>query len=247
MAKSEPVTLSVEKHGALRLKPLQDYRLFKHLHLVPVVFQEFYGLATEFPLVFVRNSETGEFIPVAMMGLSQGKNLYCQTAQWEPVVLPSSFTLTPFSVQQLAENDADTVIGIDEDSPLLSESEGERLFDDEGNRSQLLQQRIDRVIEVTKQSLQARAVCAQLAEQKLLVTKPLKLQDNPQTPRYEVEGVYLIDEDALDKLDDEAFRALRSRGMLPIIYSHLTSLQQIRRLARKQFRFDAAERASATA
>ena len=95
---SSPVPLSFEKHGKLRLNELRDFTQFATQHLVPVVFQEFYTLATEFPLVFVRNSESGDFVHVAMMGLTKNRNLYCQSPQWTPAYIPASFLLAPLSL-----------------------------------------------------------------------------------------------------------------------------------------------------
>ncbi|MBT8146507.1 MAG: SapC family protein, partial [Gammaproteobacteria bacterium] len=67
---AEPVLLNFEKHGKLLLSECRDFSQFKSQHLVPIVFQEFYPLATEFPLVFVRTSSSGDFVPTALMGLS---------------------------------------------------------------------------------------------------------------------------------------------------------------------------------
>ena len=73
--------LSFEKHGKLRLVEQTDFSDHREENLVPVVFQEFSALATEFPLVFVRNKKTGDFMPSALMGLDKGVNLYCQATR----------------------------------------------------------------------------------------------------------------------------------------------------------------------
>ena len=172
---AEPVLLSFEKHGGLRLSDCSDFTQFKSQHLVPVVFHELHALATEFPIVFVRNSETGDFVPVAMMGLSKGKNLYCQKPDWPSAFIPTSFTLIPLSVHQLGSGDDDAVIAIDEESPLLSDSVGAPLFQANGDFTNYLQTRINHVVTVTRQSLQAAALCRFLADEKLLKTRLLTL------------------------------------------------------------------------
>jgi hypothetical protein len=237
---SEPALLSPEKHGKLRVAELTDFTCFKSQHLVPVVFQEFYGLATEFPLVFVRNSTTADLVPVALMGLSKGKNLYCQTPQWTASFVPTSFTLAPFSIHRTKEGSDEAVIVIDEGSPLVSESQGEALYSDTGEQSDFLKKRIEHVVTITRQSLQAIEVCKLLADMKLLKSRPIKLQLGPNTPAYELDGVFMVDEEALEKLDDAQFNTLRKRGILPLIYSHLTSLQILTRLTRLQLESDAA-------
>jgi len=50
--------------------------------------------------------------------------------------------------------------------------------------------------------------------------------------------LYVIDEKKLDALSDDEFNELRSKGLLPIIYAHLSSMHQIARLAKKQINLD---------
>jgi len=235
---ADPVLLSFEKHGKLRLSDSRDFTQFKSQHLVPVVFQEFYSLAAELPLVFVRNSETGGFLPVAMMGLRKGSNLFCQNSSWQQPFLPSSFTLAPLSLHKLQSDTDDAVVAIDEESKLLSESVGESLFQSNGEFSNYLQKRIDQIVTVTKQSLQAVTLCQFLADKNLLKTGLLALQYDDSSPRYEVEGVYTIDEDMLEKIADEEYLELRRRGLISLIYSHLTSLSKFKRLLLLQNQVD---------
>jgi len=238
---SKPVLLNFEKHGTLRLSDSKDFTSHKAKNFVPVVFQEFYALATEFPLVFVRNKQTGDFVPGAMMGLNKGVNLYCQTSEWQPVFIPSTFMLAPLSVSRLEPSSDKADISIDEQSPLLSETVGELLYQSDGLATDYLKKRIDHAVKVTRQSIQAVELCRYLAEKRLLVSQSLKLQHTQNSPRYAVEGVFMIDEKALESLSNEEFQELRERGLLPLIYSHLTSLQQIGRLTRLQHEADLAE------
>jgi len=235
---AEPVLLNFEKHSNLRLSETRDFTQFKSQHLVPVVFHEFYMLATEFPLVFVRNSESGGFVPVAMMGLSKGTNLYCQTPVWSSAFIPTSFSLSPLSVHRLEPGSDEAVIALDEESSLLSESVGEPMFEAGGEYTKYLQARIDHVVNITKQSLQTMALCKYLVEKNLFKSGRLSLQFSDKSPRYEVEGVYTIDEEALNKLSDEEYLELRTRGLLPLMYSHLTSLHKFPGLLRLQDQFD---------
>jgi hypothetical protein len=235
---AEPVLLSFEKHGKLRLSDSSDFTQFKSQHLVPVVLQELYALATEFPIVFVRNGETGDFVPVAMMGLSKGKNLYCQKPSWPAAFTPTAFTLAPLSVKELGAGEDDFVMAIDEESPLLSDSVGAPLFEANGDLTEYLQTRIKHVVTVTRQSLQAAALCQFMVDKNLFHTRLLTLQRSENSPRYEVEGVYSIDEDVLEKLSDADYMELRGRGLISIIYSHLTSLHQFERLLRLQNQAD---------
>ena len=230
--------LTYEKHGRLGLIEQRDFSGHREENFVPVVFQEFSAMATEFPLVFVRNKKTGDFMPSALMGLDQATNLYCQTPAWQPTFIPTSFTLEPFAVTQLGSSVEDSEIAIDEHSPLLSETTGEKLYLENGLATEYLKAKVENVVKITEQSLQAVEICRYLAEKKLLVSRTLKLQYSEESRKYEIEGIFVIDEQTIKNLPDEEFRELRDRGLLAMIYAHLVSLQQIHRLSRLQDQLD---------
>jgi hypothetical protein len=147
-------------------------------------------------------------------------------------------------VKELGAGEDDFVMAIDEDSPLLSDSEGTPLFDANGDLTEHLQTRIKHVVTITRQSLQASALCKFMMDKNLFQTRRLTLQFSENSPRYELEGVYSIDEDVIEKLSDEDYLELRRRGLISIIYSHLTSLHQFERLLRLQNESDKEEAGS---
>jgi hypothetical protein len=224
----EPTALNFEKHGKLRLSNCKDFTQHKSQYLVPVV----------------RNSNSGDFVPAALMGLRKGVNLFCQTPEWPATFIPSTFMLPPFSALRVQADTDEAVIAIDEESDLLSTSVGELMFDADGKYTPYLQKRIDQVIEVTRHSLQSLNLINYIAKMNLLKTGTLTLQFNA-SAKYELEGVYTIDEEAVQKLNDEEYLELRKRGLLPMIYSHLTSLHQLTRIIRLQQKLDQDEDSAA--
>lgn len=229
-----PEALDYEKHGKLRLQEPADFTAFADQHLIPVVAQEFYGLACDFPLIFVKNSETGDFVPAALMGLKQGVNLFCRNVPWQSSFVPSHFHTGPLLVTHLEPDSDDAKIGLNRGNPRFSESEGEPLFLPTGEHSDFLKNKIEQIVLITRQTLQTRAICKLLASKRLFMSRSLKLQATADSPRYELDGVYMVDEERLAKLDDTEFLELRRHGLLPMLYAHLTSLQQLGTLARKQ-------------
>ncbi|HBF45668.1 MAG TPA: multidrug transporter, partial [Shewanella frigidimarina] len=63
--------LEQTKHGDLKLTP-SDFSHVAEQHIVPVTLHEINRAATEYPIVFVKNSDTNEFQSVAMLGLKPG-------------------------------------------------------------------------------------------------------------------------------------------------------------------------------
>ena len=237
---STPIPLQNDKHAKLKVSPSADFTRFKERHLIPIITQDFFSLACEFPLVFVKNNETDEFVPVAVMGLREGHNLYCQTDQWQGLVIPASFNNAPFGIARVDPEGEQYAVMVEEDSPLLSEEKGEPLFKEDGERTEYFDKRVEAMVNVAQQTLNTQAISKLLAEKELFMTQQLQLRHRPDAPSYNIDGIYTVNEEALNGLSDEDYLDLRTRGLLGMIYAHLTSLQQFRRISKLQFDTDKA-------
>jgi hypothetical protein len=237
MSKITPLNSQV--HSQTKVSSSTDYSRFKSQHLIPIVAQDFAQMATEFPIVFVKNSETGQFLPVAMMGIKNGINLYCQDKSWPAAVIPLGFNNAPLSlVKKNAESD-DVIVCIDEESDLVGTESGEALFDVEGAQTDYLQRRSQGLLKVAEFTQQIQAISQFLAEKSLLVSRQLTVKLESEDEPFTINGVYLIDEKVLNELSTDEFELLRKQGLLTLIYAHLTSLQQITRLTIKHNQFTA--------
>lgn len=223
----------VTAHGKLKITQNKDYSRFKNQQLVPVVLQEFTSLATEFPIVFVKNSETGQFVATALMGIKKEQNLFCQTKKWTSPVTPLSFSNAPFSLAQDPNQNDKVILCINEDSKLISTKSGEALFQQNGDQTEFLKQRTKTLIKSVESSQQTQAIIQKFSELGLFTPRQLTVNIGKNKEPHHIEGVYLIDEDVLNKLSDEDFTFIRSKGLLPIIYAHLISIHQIGRLVQK--------------
>jgi hypothetical protein len=232
--------LASDKHATLKVIESGDYSRYREQNLIPIVTKDFFSLTAEFPLVFVTRDRPDEFLPVAIMGLRKGQNLYCQTEQWPAQVVPVSFGNPPFAIARADSEGDQYVVLVDEDSPLLTESEGNAIFNEDGNRTDYMEKRVDALIDTTQQAVQTQNICKQFQDMNLLITHQVQLQHRPDAIRYNIEGIYIIDEKALNELPDEDFLALRKQGLLALIYAHLSSLQQLRRISQLQYEADLA-------
>jgi hypothetical protein len=203
-----------------------------------VVIQEFIQLATEFPIVFVKNSESGQFLPVAMMGVKANTNLYCQNENWPANVIPKIFHQAPFSLMFNESTPNEVHIAINEQSPLLSAEKGETLFNEQGEQSELLQNRSKNLVAMAEFTQQTKMFTELLLEKKLLTQRQLTVKLNSEKQPLNIDGIYLIDESVLNNFTQTEFEEIRAKGLLPLIYAHLTSIHQISRLTQKQNDFD---------
>ena len=116
-----------------------------------------------------------------------------------------------------------------EDSHLVSKTDGDLLFDDEGNETEYLTKRKSALGHYFESSHVTKAFIKQLSDKSLLSQQNLSLELNGE--KIAINGVYLVDEKALNSLADEDFLELRKKGYLGPIYNHLSSLHQLSRLA----------------
>lgn len=233
-----PVALQSDKHAKLKITESSDYARYKDQNLIPIITQDFFTLCAEFPVVFVKDGSGEQFVPVAIMGLREGQNLYCQTEEWKAQVVPVRFNNAPFSIVRVDQEGDQLAVLIDEESPMLSETEGTSLFKEDGSRSEYLEQKIESLVNVAQQTVQTESICKMFKEKDLLATQQLQLQHREDAQRYNIDGVYTIDEQKLNALSDEEFLELRKQGIIPLIYAHLSSLQQMRRISEMQYYAD---------
>ena len=242
---ASPVALQNDKHRNLKITESGDYARYKNQHLIPIISQDFFTLCAEFPVVFVKDGSGEQFVPVAMMGLREGHNLYCQTEEWKAQVVPVRFNNAPFSMVRVDAKGDQLAVLVDEDSPMLSETEGTPLFKEDGTKSEYLEQKMERLLNIAEQTVQTEGICKIFKEKDLFATQQVQLQHRQDAPAYNIGGVYTIDEKKLNALSDEDYLDLRKKGIIPMIYAHLSSLQQLRRISEMQYNADKAAEASA--
>jgi len=237
MSKLSP--LSKFEHKTLKVADSTDYSRFKEQHVIPIVVQEFSSLSNEFPLVFINNSVTDVLTPVAMMGIKNGVNLYCQDSEWLSPVTPIGFANAPLSIVKQHKDSTEVMVYIDEESHLVSDESGNALFEADGNQTDYLVKRSQRLVEIDQFSQQTTAIMHFLASKNLFCSRPLKIKLNNESQQYAINGINIIDEEVLNNLSSQDFEELRTKGLLPLIYAHLNSLHQMARLTLKQNAFDA--------
>ncbi|MEM0514548.1 SapC family protein [Pseudoalteromonas sp. YIC-827] len=235
MAEQQVQPLHNEKHANTKIKHGLNIEFLKTQHLVPVVAHEFGRVANEFPLAFVKNNESGKFQAVALFGLEPGENLFIKDDQWQAAFAPLAVTRYPLGLVKHPEQEQYGVV-IDEASPLVSEEEGNALFEN-GEETEYLKRRKEALVSFIEFSGVTDAFTQYLADKELLTAQTLTVDIKGE--KKDITGIHLIDEKKLQELSDEDFLELRKRGYLAPIYSFLTSTHQVGRLARLKAERDA--------
>ena len=135
--------LNSNAHRDLRVVIKRGAKYGENTHLVPVVADELRSLVLEYPVILIKDKKSDRYSMCALLGFEQGENLFLDGEEWDAIYVPMHIRRQPFSLSYTAEKDgrpdpASLVIAIDMDSKRVQDEEGERLFDEDGNQSDLL-------------------------------------------------------------------------------------------------------------
>lgn len=225
-------TIVLEDQGKLRFRNQVDCNYAKDKHLLPLALVDFPAVAPDMPIAFAKNSETGQFQPVAVTGLQPGENLFVDKGNWIAGYVPQSLLVYPFTLIPNPQDAAQYLVGIDQNSKLLGDTEGELLMDAAGNDGEFFKERKQQLLNLHQANLQTKAFVEELVKRDLLVAQGITLRQGDKDQR--LNGLYLVDEKKLNNLSNEDFLELRRRGFIPYIYAHILSLHQFSRLAMRK-------------
>lgn len=228
------VALDKHKHKNTRVKHDKTLSIAKDQHLILLQAHEFINASTCYPIVFIKDTENGEFRSVAMLGLEPKENLFFDASGWSAYI-PAVLRNAPFALIPKPQDPDQYTVLIDMNSNLVSETEGEKLFDEAGIESDYLNNAKELMSTFVSQTPVTKAFIDHLTRKQLL--KPMSLSiniDNDPKGSYSLNGIYVVDNKALAELSDSDFLDLRKRGYLPAIYAHIVSISLVSKLAQQK-------------
>jgi hypothetical protein len=218
--------ISKERHTGKSWSRASTFSFTATTSRVPLGAREVPVAAMNMPLAFILGKE--EFILVGLLSFSPGRNLLLgPDGKLLTDYVPAVFRSYPFRLVKASGNKPGMVLCVDEASGLVMENGGEETFFDENGE---LSKPVLEIFESLKQAEQSRLVLqhgvSALAKAELIA--PWEIQAIEGGQEKAVTGIFTIDEEKLNKLDDDAFVALRKAHALPIAYSQLLSRANIR-------------------
>ena len=202
----------------------------RRVNAVPISYSEFGVACRDYPLAFITTDQGKTFIPVAVLGVAGGENLFLRDGRWDSsVYLPAYLRRHPFCMARVTLNaveQADRLICVEK--TFLSD-DGERMFDDAGAALPHWQP-IEKLLQEYEADLErGREMCAILADYALL--EPFTLQALPKEGGpMNLGGMHRIDERKLEFLNAAQHKNLIRKGIMGRIYAHLISLENFARL-----------------
>ena len=133
----KPVALNKVTHKDTKITPLGgDYSFARQTNSVLLAGIEFTEAAKEYPIVFAHAGES--IVPVALLGLRNEENLFVTAdASWDAKYIPAFVRRYPF-VLAAASDIQQQVVCIDESYTGFDAIDGEALFSEDGEPTELL-------------------------------------------------------------------------------------------------------------
>jgi SapC len=229
----QPVAVDSAQHRALHLAhPVRDWSVAADMNAVFVASVEFGDACCEYPLVFVdagKDESNGQQLvaPIAVLGLTDKQNLFAEGGQWRAVYLPALLRAYPFGIAR--QDEERVLVVVDRSYEGWSSSEGQALFDEQGQPSALLSGMREQLETIETEIQRTRMFGAVLVEEGLL--QPMRFDATlPDGKTMTVEGFLTVDEKKLAELPEAKIAHLHKNGILGLIHAHQISLRHMRRL-----------------
>lgn len=223
------VALHKEAHKDTKINQSKIMEKVKDQHFTTLIFHEFPQASQSFPIVFLKQPKTEEFVAVSMFGLEEGENLYFKDGKWDAQYVPAAIRRFPFTLVPDPKEEGKALICIRMDKDVVSEKEGQALYDGEGNETEYLTQTKNFLQDLAEKEEITRA-CIKFLDNKELI-QPINLTiTDPNGEEKNISGLHAVNEEKLNALTNDEFIELREKGLVGPIYSHMGSLNQVQRL-----------------
>jgi hypothetical protein len=227
---TELAAITPERHAKKVWKHVTDYAFAAERTVIPLVGAELSKVAPAMPAGFIKLDAGYQL--VAITSLQPGINLYvAPDGKWLGAYIPAALRAYPFQLAQ-QEGAGEFMLCIDEASGLVVEitEDGNAFFDDQDQPTQEVKDIVDFLAAFEASRTVTQGAVNALADAGLITPWEINLKQGEKV--VPVEGLFSVDEAALNKLDDEDFLAVRKAGGLGVAYAQLLSIGQLAVLER---------------
>lgn len=232
------VLLDNVTHKDLRVSKKYEKGFGFDFNVARVLPSELIPLQMEYPLFFIKNSESGQFETVALLGFSDDENLYLGGADWDASYVPLTMERQPFLIGFQEQDEAGVptqvpVVHIDLDHPSVNDSEGERVFLEHGGASPFLERMTSVLMTIYQGDEPSQSFSQLLVGLELIESLAVDIEFDDGS-RQGLAGLYTINEDKLRDLNANALDALHQKGHLQDIYMMLASMPNLEKLVKRK-------------
>ncbi|HEY9034988.1 MAG TPA: SapC family protein [Pseudomonadales bacterium] len=222
----KPVALNRNQHKQLGFKPYRRFGFAAQINSTPLAGVEFFEASRDYPILF-KPGAGDEFFALALLSLSNQHNSQLDDeGQWKNSYIPAFVRRYPFALT------GDGTVCFDEQADAFAEQASDDyppLFDEDGNNGAPLDNIIRFLQQYDAEIKRSREFCQALQAQDLL--RPFNVQlAKDQQAAVRLEGLFIIDEQKLNALDDATISDWFRKGWIAWSYAHLHSLGALTRL-----------------
>ncbi len=201
---------------------------------------EFADIQREYPILFQKNRETGEYQSIALLGFARDENLFLNEPAWNASYVPCILARGPFLIG-FQENDVNgdvvskPVIHVDMDDPRISESEGEAVFLEHGGNTPYLE-RVATILRAIHEGLAvSKAMFAAFEAFDLLEAVNIDVEIHEEEV-YSLTQFYTVSRERLAALTGDQLAQLNQAGFLRGAFLAEASLANIHKMIEMKHR-----------
>lgn len=233
--------ISVERHSGKGWTRPSNFDFAARDSVVQINGQELVRACSFLPSAFIKPK--GEFLLVLLTGLQRNKNLLvAPNGSWIGKYIPEIYQAYPFRI--LMTEEGEPVLCVDEASGLIvdmSDNTKEQLsypfYDDSNQVSSQLSSLKDPMLKLLQKQELTTKICAFYQDYELLKPWPIKFMDGQsksdkdEKSNHQLEGLYCIDENAINQLEPTKLAELRDLGGLWLACCQRISMSHMKNLA----------------
>lgn len=225
------VALDREQHKTLKIKPADNLNFAGDATALPIVSGEFVEVARQQAIAFLR-VDGGAILPVALVGLPGGKNLFVDAdGKWDAPYIPAFVRRYPFVFAETGPEQL--TLCIDRDYEGFDENEGAPLFGEDGEPDAKVKDVLNLLSEFQRQHLLTQQFVERLDHAGVLVESDASasLTDGRSLS---LQGLLVVDEEKFRALPEATLNEWFRSGDIGLVYAHLLSLGNLLALLRRQ-------------
>ena len=230
---------ALSRNDFVRMHSLGEVPTFAAANeMLPLTYSEFFVASSDYPIVFTQAPASGEFMPAVLVGLERGLSLFAQhdgkVWRWDAnSYLPAYVRRHPLCMSKVkgdASLNDERLVCVDKDyvgnKPAL---QFVRLFNEDAPTERW--ELIEEFLQGYQTDIAATAAFTNaLRDFGLFQPISASLTSVGAEEPLTVDGMFGVDEEKLNALDDCVLVDLHRKGYLQRIYAHLKSLQNFQKL-----------------
>ena len=230
---SAHVLLNHQQHLDLHIIDNHSEALGDGLNHAMVFPIEFRDVQSYYPIFFKKHSDTGQFYAASLFGFENNENLFLKDGKWDAAYLPMMSQNQPFFIGLKEDKEAvdgkALMVTLDMDSPRISKTEGQALFNKDGSPTEFLNKKMSLLERLHQGNEHSALFNKALVEHELLesLTLEITLADGSKN---QLLGLYTIKEKAVQSLSAETLEKFSKAGFLMPIVMVLASHTCLRTL-----------------